>query len=81
MFRCALLMYVLCGSVCRRTVFVYLTTGSMKYRVLRGFCLGFGELAGVCCIWFGLLGFCFVLFHLRMIEILTLVLFSVFKED
>lgn len=79
MFRCALLMYVLCGRVCRRTVFVYLTTRSMKYRVLSGFCLGFGGLGCVCCIWFGY--WFFVLFHIRMIEILTPVLFSVFKED
>lgn len=34
MSRYALFMCVLCVSVCRKTVFVYLTTGSMKYRGL-----------------------------------------------
>lgn len=43
MFRCALLIRVLCGSVCTRTVLVYLTTGSMKYRGLRAFCLGYSR--------------------------------------
>lgn len=36
MFSHALLMCVLCASVCKKTVFVYLTTGSMKYRGLKG---------------------------------------------
>jgi len=65
MFRCALLMCVLCGSLCR-TVFVYLTTRSMKYKGLRVFfCLfGFGVfrvwvfLGGGACL---LIGFSFCL--------------------
>lgn len=36
MFRHALLMGVLCVSVCRKTVFVYLTTRGMKCRDSKG---------------------------------------------
>lgn len=47
MFRCALLMYVLCGSVCMRTVLVYLTTESMRYRVFKGFLFGLFQVLGL----------------------------------
>lgn len=80
--RHVLVMYVFCGSVAR-TVFVFLNTGSMKYRGLRVFVWVWG--VWVWGIFFfgggGALVIVFVLLPLRMKGILIPVLSSVLKEE